>query len=186
MDYTVIRSKRKTVSIEVRPEGVFVRAPKRCSDDEIRRIVEEKSGWIRKKLSELEARAKAAEGAGPFSDEEIGELYKKARAYLPERVGHYASLIGVRPGRITIRCQKTRWGSCSAKGNLNFNCLLMLCPPEVIDSVVVHELCHLKEMNHSRKFYDEVLRVYPEYKKWDKWLKQNGAGIMMYAKGGYA
>jgi predicted metal-dependent hydrolase len=178
MDYTVIRSKRKTVSIEVRPEGVFVRAPKRCSDDEIRRIVEEKSGWIRKKLSELEARAKAAEGAGPFSDEEIGELYKKARAYLPERVGHYASLIGVRPGRITIRCQKTRWGSCSAKGNLNFNCLLMLCPPEVIDSVVVHELCHLKEMNHSARFYGLVRGYCPGYDRCRRWLKDKGTVLM--------
>ena len=105
---------------------------------------------------------------------------------IPERVKYYAPQIGVRCGRITIRNQKTRWGSCSAKGNLNFNCLLMLTPPEVIDSVVVHELCHLKEMNHSKKFYDEILRVYPDYKKWDKWLKQNGSGIMMYAKGGYA
>ncbi|MBR3738310.1 MAG: M48 family metallopeptidase, partial [Eubacterium sp.] len=64
------------------------------------------------------------------------------------------------------------------KGNLNFNCLLMLTPPEVIDSVVVHELCHRKEMNHSKEFYSEVLRVYPEYKKWNKWLKDNGSAIM--------
>ncbi|MBR4241372.1 MAG: M48 family metallopeptidase, partial [Eubacterium sp.] len=72
----------------------------------------------------------------------------------------------------------TKWGSCSSKGNLNFNCLLMLTPPEVIDSVVVHELCHRKEMNHSKRFYDEVLRVYPDYKKWNKWLKDNGSAIM--------
>ena len=174
----MIRSKRKTVSIEVRPEGVFVRAPGRCPDNEIRRIVEEKSGWIRKKLSELEARREAAEGAGPISDEEIGELYKKARAYLPERVEHYASLIGVRPCRITIRCQKTRWGSCSARGNLNFNCLLMLCPPEVIDSVVVHELCHLKEMNHSARFYSLARRYCPGYDRCRRWLKDNGTVLM--------
>jgi len=81
-------------------------------------------------------------------------------------------------GRITVRNQKTRWGSCSSKGNLNFNCLLMLTPPEVIDSVVVHELCHLREMNHSPKFYAEVLKVYPDYHKWNGWLKEHGAAIM--------
>ena len=98
--------------------------------------------------------------------------------YIPERVAYYAPIAGVSYGRITIRNQKSRWGSCSAKGNLNFNCLLMLTPPEVIDSVVVHELCHRKEMNHSRRFYDEVLRVYPDYHIWNKWLKENGAAIM--------
>lgn len=71
-----------------------------------------------------------------------------------------------------------KWGSCSSKGNLNFNCLLMLTPQKVIDSVVVHELCHRKEMNHSDKFYAEVLRVFPEYWTWDKWLKDNGDMLM--------
>ena len=82
------------------------------------------------------------------------------------------------PGRVTIRNQKSKWGSCSSKGNLNFNCLLMLTPPEVLDSVVVHELCHLKEMNHSPRFYAEVRRVFPDYDKWDRWLKEHGAAIM--------
>ena len=91
-------------------------------------------------------------------------------------------MIGVTYKRITIRKQKSRWGSCSAKGNLNFNCLLMLTPPEVIDSVVVHELCHRKEMNHSQRFYEEVLRVFPEYKQWDRWLKKNGTAILLRAE----
>ena len=76
--------------------------------------------------------------------------------------------------RITIRSQRTRWGSCSSKGNLNFNCLLVLFPPEVIDSIVVHELCHRKHMNHSPQFYGEIDKVFPEYKKWHKWLNDNG------------
>ena len=96
---------------------------------------------------------------------------------IPERVRYYAPLVGVTYGKVTIRNQRTLWGSCSAKGNLSFNCLLMLCPPEVIDSVVVHELCHRKEMNHSERFYAEVLRVFPEYRKWDRWLKKNGRSI---------
>jgi predicted metal-dependent hydrolase len=93
---------------------------------------------------------------------------------IPERAAHYAALMGVTYGRITIRAQKTRWGSCSSKGNLSFNCLLMLAPPEVLDSVVVHELCHLRVMNHSERFYAEVLRVFPEYREKHGWLKDNG------------
>ena len=73
-----------------------------------------------------------------------------------------------------IRLQKSRWGSCSVDRNLNFNCLLVLMPPEILDSVVVHELCHRRHMNHSKEFYDEVLRIFPDYKRCNKWLKQNG------------
>ena len=112
---------------------------------------------------------------------EIDELMKEAKKVIPERVAFFAPLVGVTPGRITIRCQKSRWGSCSARGNLNFNCLLMLAPEEVMDSVVVHELCHLKQMNHSKKFYDEVLRVMPDYRARQKWLKEHGAELLRHA-----
>ncbi len=114
----------------------------------------------------------------PLTGEELHALTEKALTCIPERVKFYAPQIGVTYGRITIRNQKTRWGSCSAKGNLNFNCLLMLTPPEVIDSVVVHELCHRKEMNHSNRFYAEVLRILPDYWKWHGWLKEHGEAIM--------
>jgi predicted metal-dependent hydrolase len=87
--------------------------------------------------------------------------------------------VGVDYRRITIRSQKTRWGSCSSSGNLNFNCLLLLAPPEVLDYVVVHELCHRKEMNHSPRFWAEVGRVLPDYKKRNKWLKENGSRLML-------
>ena len=90
--------------------------------------------------------------------------------------------MGVDYGQITIRSQKTRWGSCSSKGNLNFNCLLLLAPPEVLDYVVVHELCHRKEMNHSPRFWAEVARVMPDYKVRRKWLKDNGNGLMQLLK----
>lgn len=97
---------------------------------------------------------------------------------IPERAAYYAEIIGVSYGRITIRNQKTRWGSCSGKGNLNFNCLLMLTPPEVLDYVVVHELCHRKEMNHSKRFWNEVEKVLPDYWESRKWLKENGGRII--------
>ena len=117
-----------------------------------------------------------------MDNKELLDLRKQAKEYFPQRVAYYADLLGVHPGRITIRCQKTRWGSCSSKGNLNFNCLLMLTPPEVIDSVVVHEVCHLLEMNHSKRFYEHVYRVYPEYKKHHSWLKKHGPELMARVK----
>ncbi len=86
--------------------------------------------------------------------------------------------IGVTYNKITIRCQHTHWGSCSSKGNLNFNCLLILLPDEIIDSVIVHELCHIKQMNHSAKFYAEVEKVFPSYKQCHTWLNQNGSKYM--------
>ena len=97
---------------------------------------------------------------------------------IPERVRYFAPKVGVDYGMITIRNQKTRWGSCSARGNLNFNCLLMLAPSEVIDYVVVHELCHRKELNHSPRFWAEVARVLPDYKRQERWLKENGKRLM--------
>ena len=103
---------------------------------------------------------------------------KKAKIIISRRVEYYAPKIDVTYNRITIRCQRIRWGSCSSKGNLNFNCLLALFPLEIIDSVVVHELCHRKHMNHSPQFYNEIERVFPQYKKCHKWLNENGSTVM--------
>ena len=182
MDYTVKRSNRKTISIELTPEsGILVRAPRHASVAEIERVLNKHRRWINTHLQKQAGDRESARQAGILSDADIRELTRQAKSHIPRRVSHFAPLLGLDPkriGRITIRCQKTRWGSCSSKGNLNFNCLLMLTPPEVIDSIVVHELCHLKEMNHSARFYDELLRVYPEYHKWHRWLKEHGGAIM--------
>lgn len=123
-------------------------------------------------------RYKEADSIPHLTDKDLKALADKAREVIPKRVAYYAPKVGVTYGRITIRTQRTRWGSCSAKGNLNFNCLLMLAPAEVIDSVVVHELCHRKEMDHSDRFYAEVYRVFPEYRKWHQWLKENGSLLL--------
>lgn len=174
MEYKIIRSNRKTISIQVSENGVIVRAPYYMSDDAIRRYVEKHSDW----LSEHIRKMKDEPPVEKLSPDEIRHLADQAMRVIPERVKYYAPLVGVTYGRITIRNQKTRWGSCSAKGNLNFNCLLMLAPPQVLDSVVVHELCHRKEMNHSKAFYEEVRRVYPEYDRWNRWLKENGNALI--------
>ena len=181
MEYILVRSKRKSAEIQVKSTGVVVRAPYWLAKREIDRFVEEKEKWIREKQAELIKKEKEREGQPQpqqLTKVEVQQLADKALQVIPERVAYYAPLVGVDYGRITIRNQKTRWGSCSSKGNLNFNCLLMLMPMEVVDSVVVHELCHRKEMNHSKRFYEEIRRVYPEYDKWNRWLKENGPAIM--------
>ena len=174
----IIRSSRKTLALEINADGLVVRAPMRISDTEIKSFILQHKKWIEKHLKKAVERQKAEENVVPLTSEEINALAKEAAKVIPERVKYYAPKVGVTYGRITIRNQRTKWGSCSSKGNLNFNCLLMLAPPEVLDSVVVHELCHLKEMNHSDKFYAEVLRVYPDYPTWNRWLKDNGSLLM--------
>ena len=171
-EYEIIKSNRRSISIQVKPDGrVIVRAPWFATNRQIDKFVNSKGEWVNKHLIKQRERSLAYKGV---SDQELKELYKKAKQIIPERVAYYAPLVGVDYGRITIRNQKTRWGSCSSKGNLNFNVRLMLTPIEVIDSVVVHELCHRIEMNHSERFYREVYRVYPDYDKWHRWLKKNG------------
>ena len=192
MNVKIIRSNRKTLAIQINPDlSVTVRAPMYAPQSDIERILREKESWIQKhieKIREQEEKRKKTQGEkGEYGEsveseyltnEEIKKLADKALQHIPKRVSYYAKQIGVTYEKITIRNQKTRWGSCSSKGNLNFNCLLMLTPPEVIDYVIVHELCHRKEMNHSRVFWAEVEKVIPNYKEQVKWLKENGGKII--------
>ena len=179
METIVIRSRRKTLSMQVKGDGqVEIRAPLRTSDAEIRRFLETHRRWLEKHLQKAQALQQAKAGVRKLTAAETAELKKKAKRILPERVAYWAPLIGVRPGRIAVRCQKTRWGSCSTKGNLNFNCLLMLAPEDVIDYIVVHELCHLKHMNHSKRFYAEIEKVLPDYRQHQQWLKDNGEFLL--------
>ncbi len=180
MQYKLIRSDRKTVSLQIKNGEIVVRAPRRLSKSAIDRFVQKHADWIRKQ-QEKQSQAKAAapqSARAVLTEQEHEELKKRAKTVFADRVAHYAPKVGVSYGRITIRTQKTRWGSCSAAGNLNFNCLLLLAPPEVLDSVVVHELCHRKHMNHSKAFYAEIDRVMPDYKARHAWLKKNGRALM--------
>ena len=178
----LIRSRRKTLVIEITPDAkVVVRAPLKVPVTEINRFIGEKADWIDKHIKMMEKRKEERKSADrqPLSKQEIKLLTTKAKRILPERVRYYAEIMGVEYGRITIRMQKSRWGSCSSKKNLNFNCLLMLTPQEIIDYVVVHELCHLKEMNHSPRFWAEVEKVLPDYKERRKWLRDHEKDIIV-------
>ena len=180
MKITIIRSNRRTLALEITRTGeVVVRAPMRMSETDIRRFVEEKSSWLRKHLRKREYEKRRLQDNGKYTDEEIKKMIRLAKQVIPVKVAYYARIMGVKYGQISIRRQKTRWGSCSREGNLNFNCLLVMAPEAVLDYVVVHELSHRLEMNHSERFYSHVLRVCPEYRKWNKWLKDNGNEIMM-------
>ncbi len=173
----IIRSKRKTISLEVKSDlRVIVRAPLRMKDKDINKFIDSKSMWIENKLNIVRNRQQLA--LPKLTDDEIKTLAKEALNELPKRVEYYASMMSVTPNRITIRNQKTRWGSCSSKCNLNFNCLLMLCPKEVRDYIIVHELSHLKELNHSAQFWKIVEQFMPDYKIQRKWLKENGNSII--------
>lgn len=153
---------------------VVVKVPSGTPDSMAIAFIKEKKDWIIKQISKVEKQANLAKEMGPLSADDIKAIKKKAKNLIPQRVEYYASLNGISYKRIAIRLQKSRWGSCSREGNLNFNCLLVLMPLEILDSVVVHELCHRKHMNHSKAFYDEVIKMFPDYKRCDKWLKQNG------------
>lgn len=171
--YRIIRSSRKTIAIEIRPDGqVIIRAPGRMSAVKIRQFVAQKQSWIQKHMPVQ------GEALPKFTDQELQQLALEAKQKIPPRVTYYAQHMGVSYGRISVRAQRTRWGSCSGKGNLNFNCLLALVPGEVLDYVVVHELCHRIQMDHSPQFWAQVAAVLPDYEDCRKWLKENGSSLI--------
>lgn len=179
MKVEIIRSRRRSISLQVKRDlTLLVRAPYYVTDGEIYQFIEDKKEWIiyavmiQKKNRELEASVEKMTAA------EIKALMKKSLEIIPPKVERYAVQMGITYNRITIRNQKTRWGSCSSKGNLNFNCLLLLVPEEVLDYVIVHELCHRKEMNHSKRFWSLVETVLPDYKERKKWLKDHGSELL--------
>ncbi|MFQ9824944.1 MAG: M48 family metallopeptidase [Mediterraneibacter faecis] len=181
MKVTVIRSNRKTVAIQVNSDlSVTVRAPYSASEKDIEEILKKKEAWISRHIEKIKKTKERfeAEPTEKLTREKVIALADEALKVIPERVEYFAKVIGVTYGKITVRNQKTRWGSCSSKGNLNFNCLLMLAPPEVLDYVVVHELCHRKQMNHSKAFWLEVEKVLPNYKEVRKWLKEEGSQMI--------
>lgn len=174
--YEIIYSSRKTLAIQITPDGsVKVRAPKRCPKSTIECFLNEKESWILKHVNKAMQNPPVMKNL--LSVQERNRYIKIARDIFTQKTAYYASILNVTYGRIPIREQKTRWGSCSSEGNLNFNWRLIFAPEEVLDYIVVHELAHRREMNHSQAFYAIVKSILPDYKKSQKWLRDNGRSL---------
>ena len=165
--YELIRSRRKTLALELTREGrLIVRAPLRISRREIDAFVEKHKDGIAHHLAKQAARPTLPPPDAP----ETQTLKTQAQAILPEKVAHWSAVMGVKPAGIRITTARKRYGSCSSKGSLCFSCYLMCCPEEAVELVVVHELCHLREMNHGPGFYALLERYLPDWKERKKLL----------------
>lgn len=168
--YQWIRSRRKTIAIQIDREGqVIVRTPYGITKRQVEEFLDEKKDWLLQTRQRVEKRKTEQI---PISEEVRREGIERAKRIFPERTAYFAKRMGVDYGRITIREQKTRWGSCSSKGNLNFNWRLVLLDPELLDYVVVHELAHRREMNHSVAFWKVVEAELPDYRERRRRLKE--------------
>ena len=214
MEFDVIRSRRKTIAVEITREGgILVRAPLKLARREVLAFVHKNRAWIDRRLVQARVRQEERtprrflEGENfPFLGEQhrlryvaggeylrqqngefllgadlsprAGDLFRtwyraRAREILEDRVEHFALRMGLTCRSVRITDAKERWGSCNAAGSLNFAWRLVMAPPPVIDYVIVHELAHLVEMNHSRRFWERLGRVLPDYAKRRKWLREN-------------
>ncbi|MBQ2752040.1 MAG: M48 family metallopeptidase, partial [Oscillospiraceae bacterium] len=168
MDYTLIRSRRRTLALAVTREAqVVVRAPLRCPQRRIDAFVESRRAWLEAALMRQKERLAAHP---PLTEAEVEDLRRRAKAHIPGRVAHWAQRMGLAPATVKITSARTRFGSCSSKDTLCFSLYLMQYPPEAIDAVVVHELCHMRHRNHSPAFYAEVARWLPDYREREKLL----------------
>ena len=171
---SVIRSARKSLGLEVRDANtVLGRIPTRVSDRELKGFVENHRSWILEKtevMAEREEKRKSTPAPPPELLSKTDRM--KIQLKIGKRVRHYCEAMGVTVGYVTVKNQKTRWGSCSAKGNVNFNYQLAFLPDELLDYVVIHELAHRRHMNHSRAFWAEVEKYCPDYLERREQLKE--------------
>lgn len=166
------RQKRKTLVITItQDEKLLIKAPFRMPEKQIKCFIDHKQDWIYKNIKHV---LESNKNKTAKSEEDIKELKKQAREILTKRTEYYKEILKVDYERICIGNQKTIWGSCSSRKTISYNCHLVLMPERIIDYVVVHELCHLVEMNHSSDFWQKVSEVLPDYKNRRKWLKENG------------
>ena len=170
MEYQLIRSKRKTLAIEItRDARLVVRAPLRCSQARIEQFLAEKQAWITLHLQKMQQRRE--NHPEPTPEEEIF-LRQKARNLLPGLVNRYAVQMDVQPTGITVTGARTRFGSCSPKNRLCFSFRLMAYPDAAIEYVVVHELAHIRHKNHGPDFYKEIEAVLPRWREANQLLKK--------------
>ena len=183
LTFELIKSNRKTYAIQIKADGsVTVRTPLRVSEHFLKELMIEKEKWIIENQNNQKKRHDKTPKSN-LSEEQRNALEKRyrqaAKEYIPKRIQVFLPLTGGEYQQIAIRDQKTRWGSCSSNRTLSFNWKLMLAPPKVLDYVIVHELCHLSHMNHSKDFWKLVETVLPDYKESKKWLKENGQTLQL-------
>ena len=172
MEYILKRSSRRSIAVQIKSDGsVIVRANYNTPLYSIEKFLVEKSEWIAKNAAKM----RAADGVPKFTENDIKGFIQKAKYIAHEKATYFAKIIGVSYGKITVKKMRTVWGSCSAHGNLNFNCLIAALPEKIADYVIIHELCHRKQMNHSRAFWNLVGIYCTDYKARRKWLKTYGS-----------
>lgn len=172
LEYELTRSKRKTLALYVRRDGrLEVRAPLRTSKAYIDDFVCQKQDWIESTRNKLAARREEKQIIR-LTAGEVAQYKKQAKAYMQQKCQYFSDCMGVRCSEMKINGAKTRWGSCNRKGGINFTYRLLFVPEELIDYVVVHELAHLKEMNHSAGFWSIVEQTMPDYKARRKKLRE--------------
>lgn len=167
MDIKITRSMRKSIALQVKNSQLIVKAPFFVTKNYILAFIDKHKNWIDKKISQ--------QWQSLIDINKIEKYKKQAREYIPNRVQEIAEKYGYEYNKIKINSARTRWWSCTSQKNLNFTFRLILTPPEIIDYVICHELSHLKHMNHSQKFWNEVYKMDSNYKKHDKWLKENAS-----------
>lgn len=170
-EYELIRTKRRTLALYVRQDGrIEVRAPLRTSKAYIDGFVKGKQDWIlstQNKLSDRQAAQKTIE----LTAEEVAKYKKQAKKFFQLKCQYFGLQMGIRHGNVKINSARTRWGSCNRKGDINLTYRLLFAPEELIDYVIVHELAHIREMNHSSRFWAVVEQMMPDYRERRKKLK---------------
>lgn len=174
LDVKIIKSKRKTVGIQVYADNrVVLRIPYRMTKAQAMQIFDKNSAWIIEKIGQMKkSESTRIKPCNKAMSELTSTELNNIRTVFREKTAYYCNIMNVRVGRITVRNQKTRWGSCSSKGNVNFNYQLYYMPETLLDYVVIHELAHRKYMNHSKDFWKEVQKYCPDYKERRKELRK--------------
>ena len=168
MDYKIIYSARKTLALSIVDCQLVVRAPYKTTKKRIEEAVKKHQSWIDKHIA---SQQKKNALTTDLTQADIKQLKKEARKYFLEKTEYFANIMGLKYGRISITSAMKRFGSCNSKGNICFSYRLMLYPEAAREYVVVHELAHLREMNHSARFYKIVEGVLPDYKARKRLLK---------------
>jgi len=234
IEYKIVRSHRKTLSLQVKHGQVLVRAPYCVDEKFINTFIQKKSTWLKTKVAQQSQTddfcCDFSQGSRLFIFGELVTLHiifdkrpdtfltkginnlqvlnivlaerdqkklsnrdllaiavkkhiekyfkQQAEKTIPLKVATYSQLTSLKPISIKIRQYRARWGSCNNRGELSFNYLLMMLPNYVIDYVIVHELCHLQHLNHSKEFWQLVARYFPNYMRAKQWLKTNQSALL--------